>query len=359
MAQFKDLGNFARVLGLMALLALLIISWQWQPQVERDQEQRNRASANDDMKSSSAGIAVAPGTAFTATKSVHSKVASARSAPLPSAAPPIPLDAPALGHRASAAQRLSDLQRMMVATELAPLLVEFQRRAAQGDADAAARMREIFDECLGVHLNQADRTRAQLVVNYPFGPSMVGPDDPGRMAAMEIGRMRCRGIIPDGDHRTIVNTLARSMRESQQLAADFGQLPARVRSQPTWHPDPVVRARLQREQAVALLWEGNIESIWEMNGLPSMATPYSSEAWILAACAMGYPCESNVFFTSMWCVQFGAYCQVSSFPDFIRLAYSARAWRQTQAHRDDILARLRAGDIDGLLRPLDQPGDGE
>ncbi|MCB1602539.1 MAG: hypothetical protein KDI66_21155 [Xanthomonadales bacterium] len=281
--------------------------------------------------------------------------------PTPISRPPkdaaVALDAPALGYRVSAAQRADDMARLVAADDLAPLLAEFKRRAAQGDADAAARMRDIYDECMGVDLYQGPSSTTPGASRTISFPGSLPLEDPRRQAAMQIGNARCAGVLPPGDRNARISQLGQSVATSRRLAADLGHLPSRVGLQP-FGLDRALWAREQRPQALALLRDGSPEALFALTGFAGFATPYSEQSWTLAACAQGYPCEQSPFLRNFWCVQFGTQCDVSSFPEHIRQSSSARDWRRYQAERDQILARLQAGDLGALLLPDEATGGG-
>lgn len=333
-----------RILGLTALLALLMLGWQWQRHGEHYQGLWTGKPNADEVAGSDAAALASHSDAVAA-----DDASTKRNTAAPSREPPpIALDAPALGHRASAAQRLSDLQRMMAAEDLAPLLAEFKRRAAEGDADAAARMRDIYDECLGVHWAQAGSMRGHAISRSVFSSAEVPENDPARQAALQIGSTRCGRVIPVGDDKTRTIQLVRLHRDSDRLAADLGHPGARVRTQAS-EPDPTRRALRERSEALLLLRDGSGESLAELSRGASDATPFRGESWGLAACELGYPCANIPYIRNNWCATYGRFCEIQSMQEFTRQTSSARDWRRFQAERDQILALLQAGDLGALL----------
>ncbi|MGE4071485.1 MAG: hypothetical protein AB7E72_09950 [Lysobacterales bacterium] len=273
----------------------------------------------------------------------------------------VALDAPALGYRASAAQRADDMARLVAADDLAPLLAEFKRRAAKGDADAAARMRDIYDECLGVHMAQVEATRDLNAQQSAFVLDLLPANAPLRQAALQIGGSRCGGIIPPGDKDSRTRQLVRLQRESLRLAADLGHPGARVRVQaeaPGYERDPRLRAQLRRREALLLLEEGTAEALMDLSAYASDRTPFRSESWILAACSQRYPCNEVATLRTLWCAELGMICGLTSWEDHIRQTSSAREWRLYQAERDQILALLQAGDLGALLLSDEAIGGG-
>lgn len=336
-----------RILGLTAVLALLMLGWQWQRHGERYQGWWSE-KADADRVAESDAAAPALDSAAVATADASTKRPK-QNTPQPSREPPpIALDAPALGHRASEAQRLSDLQRMMAAEDLAPLLAEFQRRAAEGDADAAARMRDIYDECLGVHWAQAELMRGHAISRSVFSSAEVPENDPARQAALQIGTARCGRVIPAGDDKTRTIQLGRLHRDSDRLAADLGHPGARVRTQ-AYEPDPTRRALRERSEALLLLRDGSGEALMELFSHASDATPFRGESWGLAACELGYPCANIPGIRYNLCATYGQSCEIQSLQEFVMQTSSARDWRRFQAERDQILALLQAGDLGALL----------
>lgn len=345
-----------RLPGLMGLLVAAVLLWRWQadPGESAAADTGIAVSEPGPPAEDSADAGAAPAQAGDSARptAVRPNPASA-----PRKEPAVALDAPALGYRASAAQRADDMARLVAADDLAPLLAEFKRRAANGDADAAARMRDIYDECMGVDLYQGPSSTTPGVPRTISFPGSLPLEDPRRQAALQIGNARCAGVLPPGDRNARIRQLGQNVASSRRLAADLGHLPSRVRLQP-FGLDRALWAREQRPQALALLRDGSPEALFELTGFAGFATPYSEHSWTLAACAQGYPCEQSPFLRNFWCVQFGTLCDVSSFPEYIRQSSSARDWRRYQAERDQILALLRAGNLGALLLPDPAIGGG-
>lgn len=85
-------------------------------------------------------------------------------------------------------------------------------------------------------------------------------------------------------------------------------------------------------------------------------TRFSSEAWLLAACAQGYPCSDPAFVRSFYCAQFGTGCVNPGWEQLLREQLSAREWRRAQAQRDEILSLWRAGNMAAALQPSSAGG---
>jgi hypothetical protein len=346
-----------RTTGLLGLLAAAVLAWQW-----RDSARDAAPAADADTQiSAKAPSPSASPTELTAAE--QQAAASSEEAAQPSSPsaqrrePAVALDAPPLGFRASEAQRQDDLARMVAAEDLAPLLEEFKRRAAQGDADAAARMRDIYDECMGVHMAQMESTRDPNANQPAFSLELLSADAPLRQAALQIGSSRCGGIIPPGDNRARTIQLGRLHRDSVRLAADLGHPGARVRAQ-GYEIDPTLRPQRQRHAALLLLQEGSPEALMDLSAYASDSTPFRSDSWILAACELGYPCASVPGIRYNYCATYGSFCEVESLQEFTRQSVSARDWRLFQAERDQILALVQAGDLGALLLSDEAIGGG-
>ena len=273
---------------------------------------------------------------------------------------PSPMNAPVLGFRAPPEQRVDDMARVNAARDLAPLLAEFQRRAAQGDADAAARMRDIYEECYGTHAFLPRATDSLVTPDWGYASmQMVPGSDLVRAAAIAHARGRCAGILPGNDSQARTLALLNAERISNRLAADLGHLVARIRAaQTTWEPDPVLRTQRDLPFTRALLREGTPEALMALFHLGLEGTGYSPEAWALVACEQGYPC-TNVPFTRVFgCGQFGTGCATQGWVDWLHDQLPARTWRRTQAQRDEILTLWRAGNVDALLQPPPAAGGG-
>ena len=340
-----------RTLVLAILLGTLLAAWWW-PSAEK------RASA-DAGSLVDAATATPPSTPGAKAPGANS-AARNRHEPARRQSEPTPLDAPALGFRASPDQRADDLAKLNSASDLAPLLAEFQRRAAQGDADAAARMRDIYEECYGTHAFLPRATDSLVTPDWGYASmQMVPGSDPVRAAAIAHARGRCAGILPGNDSQARTLALLNAERISNRLAADLGHLVARIRAaQTTWEPDPVLRTQRDLPFTRALLREGTPEALMALFHLGLEGTGYSPEAWALVACEQGYPC-TNVPFTRVFgCGQFGTGCATQGWVDWLHDQLPARTWRRTQAQRDEILTLWRAGNVDALLQPPPAAGGG-
>ncbi len=343
-----------RTLLLAILLGTLLVAWWW-PSVEK----RASAGAGSLVDAATAvqdESATPPWTA-SAKAHVEGSAAKERQEPARRQSEPMPLDAPALGFRASPDQRADDLAKLNSASDLAPLLAEFQRRAAQGDADAAARTRDIYDECFGTHGALPPGAALYEMPNWGYAVSQSLPaSDPVRATAILAAQARCANILPGGDHQARTLALIKAMRESERLSADLGHLIARIRSTSGWEPDPELRAQRDRSVARALLQEGSPEALMALSQFAFDGTRFSSEAWLLAACAQGYPCADSPFVRQFWCAQFGAGCINPGLEPWMQDQLSAREWRRAQAQRDEILALWRAGNIVAALQPASAGG---
>lgn len=346
-----------RVLGVAVLLMGAVLAWRWQADIGQSAGVDYGNMAVPELGQATEIMADA-GAALAQTSAPPRQTAAV---PTPISRPPkdaaVALDAPALGYRVSAAQLADDMARLVAADDLAPLLAEFKRRAAQGDADAAARMRDIYDECLGVHMAQMNSAHEPHFNRSAFGVTTPSADAPLRQAALQIGSARCSGIIPHGDNRARTIQLGRLHRDSVRLAADLGHPGARVRAQ-GYEIDPTLRPQRQRRAALVLLREGSPEALMDLSAYASEGTPFRSDSWILAACELGYPCASVPGIRYNYCATYGSFCEVESMQEFTRQSVSARDWRLIQAERDQILALLQAGDLGALLLSDEAIGGG-
>lgn len=344
---------------LALLLATLIVAWWWTQSGGR--ETAEVAVAEPDSDSADPAMQAANRELLSTQAPETAPPASTTPSPATPAqrkADTLPLDAPALGFRASPKQRAADLALLNAAPDLAPLLAEFQRRAALGDADAAARIRDIFDECFGTHTAlPVGMTPTTISTTGGFGPQPLPGNDPTRLAAVASAQARCAGVLPGSDHKARTTALFRAQRDSQGLAADLGHLVSRISAR-GWAHDPDLRAQQDLAAARALLLEGTPEALFALAQFASDGTRFSTDAWMLAACDMGYPCADAAFLRMFWCAQFGTECATRGWTQLMQNQSSARTWRRTQAERDELLALLRAGNIDALLRPPTSAGGG-
>lgn len=281
-------------------------------------------------------------------------------------APPMPEQSPLTaaspsglrGFRATPEQRRADLLAYESADNLLALRDALQLRAAAGDADAAHRLGDIYDECAGVHWAAQDfASRPQSLVGHWPG-SVADARDPRRQAALTLSEERCRGIIPTGDPDAATAELLRALTALRTLAEELGY-PGMLPSDTTRWEVPEERNEWARSTALALLADGTPEALLGLSdSIAGDATRYSTGAWLLAACDLGYPCDMPVAYTRFWCVQSGAGCESGGRLEFARQFSTPREWRHAQAQRDEILEHLRNGRIEALMRPSQAPGGG-
>lgn len=262
-----------------------------------------------------------------------------------------------LGFRATAEQRMADLLAYLSADNLLSLRDALQQRALRGDADAAHRLRDIYDECTGVHWNMQNyANQGAFAAAWPGVD--VDPADPRRLAALAIGQQRCRGIIPSGDSRAVTIELGRAHRAMTTWARDLGYPGMLPPDLSDWLL-PERRHAWARAAALALLADGKPESLLQIaDSIAGDATRYSAEAWTLVACDLGYPCAVPDAFVRSWCVQYGAACDGRGRLGFIREMATPRRWRLAEAQRDEILEHLRNGRIEEMMRPVDDDNGG-
>lgn len=286
-----------------------------------------------------------------ATAQVAGEPAAAEAAEIPPRDPTArPENSQTHGYRAPPEQRMADLAAYLAAENLVELRNAWQARAAQGDADAARSLQQMYDECMGVLIGQNGLLRANRG-NANGWPGWQPPDAPARIAALEIGRLRCRGILPDLEYREALRVIARLFREAIDLAHELGHpdtylgLPRDRAEWPAWG----------RTRMSALLADGHADAVFAIgNSMAGIVARHSEIAWTLAACELGYPCSTSPPFVRNWCVDFGQYCEGTSLIDYFRAQSTPRDWRRAQAERDEILRLLRAGDHEALMLPPGQ-----
>lgn len=254
------------------------------------------------------------------------------------------------GFRATPEQRMADLAAYLAAENLVELRNAWQARAAQGDADAARSLQQMYDECTGVLFGQNALPRADRS-NVNGWPGWQPPDAPARIAALEIGWQRCRGILPELEYKEALRAISRLNREALELANELRHPESYLglpRDRADWHA-------WARPRMVALLVDGHADAAFAIgNSMAGIVARHSEIAWTLAACELGYPCSATTPSMRNWCVDFGQHCEGTSLIDYFRAQSTPRDWRRAQAERDEILRLLRAGDHEALMLPPGQ-----
>jgi hypothetical protein len=263
--------------------------------------------------------------------------------------------APTKGFRASATQRAADLAAYLAAADLAPLLPALELRAAAGDADAARRIHDIYNECAGVGM--AIDHLGRDAGPAPVDVGRITPmDEPQRAAALAIGHERCARLIPGGDRSSRARLLAARLRSSAALANALGHPGIPDYDQ----PPPRNAAEHQIEagvRAARLLQEGSAEAAMDMVNWAD-ATPFAGESWMLAACSLGYPCGESPFLRNFFCAELGLECATRDWTSYVQRMSTPREWRRLQSERDQILAHWRRADLSSLLLPPARGGGG-
>jgi hypothetical protein len=252
-----------------------------------------------------------------------------------------------------------DLLAFQSADNLLALRDALRQRAAAGDADAANRLADIYAECEGVQWAEQEFARPAQTIASVWPGSSADSRDPRRLAELAIGQQRCRGLIPAGDPKSARIEMLQALKTLQALARELGYPGILPTDMSAWQK-PEGADEWARSAALALLADGTPEALLSLSdSIAGNATHYSGEAWILAACDLGYPCNMPVAYTRAWCVQYGTGCDTSGRLEFIRQLSTPRQWRLAQVQRDEILAHLRNGRIDALMRPAEGgPGGG-
>jgi|CXWL01.1.fsa_nt_gi hypothetical protein len=342
-----EFGRFhGKFVVLVLLLATLLVAWWLHSDMERPQTS-SEASATPIEAPTAPDVDAASAKAQTSVPVAKDEA--------------IPLDAKVLGHRATSATRSTDFERLRAALDLAPLLEEFKRRAALGDADAAARMHDILEECQGsaVHQIGIGVVDESMITSGDLGPTRLAVSDPVRVAEMALTQARCTNVLPGADPRARIAALSRAMYASRRLAADLGDVESRIRQQP-FERDPQLRIEHSREYARLLLEAGGPEDLFAISAAQAYeGTRYTSPAWVLAACELGYAgCTNPAYFRSQWCAPMGLQCGTQTWRESIQSSTSPGQWREALVQRDEILALWRAGRLDQLLLPRVRAGGG-
>jgi hypothetical protein len=254
---------------------------------------------------------------------------------------------------------MADLLAFQSADNLLALRDALQLRAAAGDADAANRLADIYDECAGVQWAEQEFARSAQAIAGVWPGSSAESRDPRRLAELAIGQQRCRGLIPAGDPKSARIEMLQALLTRQALAREL-DYPGTLPTDASGWQTPEGPDAWARSAALALLADGTPEALLSLSdSIAGNATHYSGEAWLLAACDLGYPCNMPVAYTRVWCVQYGMGCDTPSRLEFTRQQSTPRQWRLAQVQRDEILAHLRNGRIDALMRPAEGgPGGG-
>ena len=124
--------------------------------------------------------------------------------------------------------------------------------------------------------------------------------------------------------------MLRALKTLQELARELGYPGILPTDMSAWQK-PEGPDEWARSAALALLADGTPEALLSLSdSIAGNATHYSGEAWFLAACDLGYPCNMPVAYTRVWCVQYATGCDTSSRLEFTRLLSTPRQWRLAQ-----------------------------
>lgn len=251
------------------------------------------------------------------------------------------------GFRASVEQQREDLVDYLSAENLLALHAAWQARAAQGDADAAYRLQQVYEECSGVVMGRYNLEQ-ELQRSTTAAPDVLPADAPARQAALAIAEARFRGLLPAVPYQEAVAEMYDRRNAAAALAHRLGHPISEDQA-------PFDRAELEawaRQRMRLLLAEGSPEAIFAVgNSLASTVARHDGGAWMLAACELGYPCQINTPFNHLACAAFGIDCEAAGPIDQLRPSMPPRDWRRAEVQRDEILRLLRAGDLEALFLP--------
>ena len=224
-------------------------------------------------------------------------------------------------------------------------LAALERRARTGDRKAARDWAEAVMEC------------ANLAYEAQFGPKpptyvmhlralLDLPQKALRAELMGSLTGECQLLFPEMDEKRAMLQFQTAVYEALALWAasgdPYGQLLNAQREQ-TW-PPPLETWRAQQTLAVAHLDPGNPQTLIDLAMTFADRSRFSGEAWVLAACDLGYDCAAGGALQRRACLSMN-YCFEGSYDEDLLRLLPPRQWQIVQGQRRVLLDMLQRGDL--------------
>ena len=291
-----------------------------------------QAIAGAPEANATAGLPAPPESADAPAAPLAAQAVRAPAEPAAAAAAPTPAEAPESAPETSVPGRS---------------LAELERRARAGDAKAARDWADALMQCVQLVYSEAEAPPRYL--NH-LNWALVGDRRQRPLATGPLAD-ECRQIFPNPDIEAARPLLQSMIAEALGLWAatgdPFGQLAASMQSL-EWPPS-VEHWQQQQAWASAYLDPANPQTLVDLAQVFAFGSRYRyQEAWLLAACDLGYDCSAGGALQMSLCSRSGV-CAAEAYEEELLQSLPPRRWQIIQSQRRELLDRLRRGDARGVF----------
>lgn len=339
-------------LGLWALILVPAAALIWIGLKHQSASVPIRVAASDATLTDKAEPAPSPFTREVAAEATEAADASVIEAQAKPVLPPFP---PAIApHRAPAALRKQDRQRLQEDPDLGAFANELRARAEAGDADAAMSLSDLYRACQGATRWADDKSTLTEFDHSFYGVLGINAD---QLSALDAARrsigIRCsEGIALNGANGSKLSD------SWAQRAAAMGHPGARLWAEARYlwaetpEPEDLERGRLI---GLELLQQRDPLDLLRYASTLSPLSPYEYSGFVMAACLLTAPCAADPLAYGRNSIDAGAY---PSFPNFLRLNFLGPRDRWiSERQAEEIVSLWQAGRFD-LILPVDLPSSG-
>jgi hypothetical protein len=269
--------------------------------------------------------------------------------------PATPASGPAAPHRAPAALRQQDRQRMQDDPDLGAYANELKARADSGDADAAMALSDLLSVCQRASLWTGEKTSLTPFDQNLYGVIGLSADQLAGLdaARRSLGTRCATWPVSDGVNRS---QLAESWAAK---AAVMGHPGARLSAQARtlWTDTPGADALERgRQMGLELLRQRDPLDLLRHAHTLSLLSPYQRGAFVMAACLLDTRCAADPLAYGRESVEAGAY---PGFPNYLTLNFLGPRDRWISMRQaGEIVSLWQTGRFDLILPAADSSSSG-
>jgi hypothetical protein len=224
-------------------------------------------------------------------------------------------------------------------------LAALERRARSGDRKAARDWAEAVMECASLAFTAQFGQKPPTYVMH-LGALMDRPRNALQAELMGSLKDECKLLFPEMDEQRAMlqfQTVAYEALDLWAASGDpYGQLLNAQREQ-LW-PPPLEAWRAQQALAIAHLDPGDPQTLVDLSDAFAEGSRFTSTAWTLAACDLGYDCAAGGALQRRMCLH-QTYCFDGSYEEELLRLLPPRQWQIVQGQRRVLLDMLQRGDL--------------
>lgn len=228
-------------------------------------------------------------------------------------------------------------------------LAELERRARGGDAKAARDWVDALSQCARLVFSDSQQPPPRYLSHLDW--TLVGERRNHRAEMLGALVDECRQLFPIGDMQAGSAQAQSLIEEALRLWAatgdSFGQLAASMMSL-QW-PPLAESWRQQQAWASAHLDPANPQTLVDLAQVFAYGSRFRyEEAWLLAACDLGYDCSAGGALQTSLCLR-SELCSTGAYAEDLLQSLPPRRWQIIQRQRRELLDMLRRGDTRGVF----------